>query len=107
MSVTSEGVKTVSPPESRPAESVATPQRGSALHPRYFAGILSVAGGLAVWELISRFAVDNALFLAAPSEVAIAIYNLGVTGQLWPPVGVSAAGFALGYVIACVLGIAL
>jgi len=107
MSVTSEGVKTVSPPESRPAESVSPPSRGSALHPRYFAGILSVAGGLAVWELISRFAVDNALFLAAPSQIAIAIYNLAVTGQLWHHVGVSAAEFALGYVIASVLGIAL
>jgi NitT/TauT family transport system permease protein len=107
MSVTSEGVKTVSPPESRPAESVATPARGSALHPRYFAGILSVAGGLLLWELISRVIVANALFLAAPSEIAVAIYNLAVTGQLWHHVGVSAAEFALGYVIASILGIAL
>src|SRR5580693_4734535 len=107
MSVTSEGVKTVSPPESRPAESVATAERGSALHPRYFAGILSVAGGLLLWELISRFLVDNALFLAAPSQIAVAIYNLAVTGQLWHHVGVSAAEFALGYVIAAILGIAL
>ena len=107
MSVTSEGVKTVSPPESRPAEAASTPRRGSALHPRYFAGILSVAGGLLLWELISRFAVDNALFLAAPSQIAVAIYNLAVTGQLWHHVGVSAAEFALGYVIASILGIAL
>src|ERR1700690_1267386 len=107
MSVTSEGVKTVSPPESRPAESVATPQHGSVLRPRYFTGILSVAGGALLWELISRFLVDNALFLAAPSQIAVAIYNLAVTGQLWHHVGISAAEFALGYVIASILGIAL
>src|SRR5580700_11137222 len=107
MSVTSEGVKAATPPESRPAESVATAERGSALHPRYFAGILSVAGGLLLWELISRFLVDNALFLAAPSQIAVAIYNLAVTGQLWHHVGVSAAEFALGYFIASILGIAL
>jgi NitT/TauT family transport system permease protein len=107
MSATSEGVKAATPPESRPVESVATAERGSALHPRYFAGILSVAGGLLLWELISRFLVDNALFLAAPSQIAVAIYNLAVTGQLWHHVGVSAAEFALGYVIASVLGIAL
>ncbi|HMG81171.1 MAG TPA: hypothetical protein VK591_20995, partial [Xanthobacteraceae bacterium] len=77
------------------------------LRPRYFAGILSVAGGLALWELISRFLVDNALFLAAPSQIAVAIYNLAVTGQLWHHVGISAAEFALGYVIASILGIAL
>ncbi|HLN39900.1 MAG TPA: ABC transporter permease [Xanthobacteraceae bacterium] len=107
MSVTSDSVKTVSPPESRPAESVSTPQLGSVLRPRYLAGILSVAGGLALWELISRFLVDNALFLAAPSQIAAAIYDLAVTGQLWHHVAVSAAEFALGYVIASILGIAL
>ena len=107
MSVTGEGVKTVSPPESRPAESVPARELGGVLRPRYIAGILSVAGGLALWELISRFLVDNALFLAAPSQIAVAIYDLAVTGQLWHHVGVSAAEFALGYVIACVLGIAL
>ena len=107
MSVTSESVKTVSPPESRPAESAVSHQAAGLLRPRNIAGVLSVAGGLALWELISRFLVDNALFLAAPSQIAVAIYNLAVTGQLWHHVGVSAAEFALGYVIASVLGIAL
>jgi NitT/TauT family transport system permease protein len=107
MSVTSEGVKTVSPPETRRAETVSSPQPASALRPRYFAGILSVAGGLLLWELISRFAIDNALFLAAPSQIVVAIYNLAITGELWRHIGVSAAEFALGYVIAIFLGIAL
>ena len=107
MSATSEGVKAATPPESRPVDRAATSQLGSVLRPRYFAGILSVAGGLALWELISRFLVDNALFLAAPSQIAVAIYNLAVTGQLWHHVGISAAEFALGYVIASILGIAL
>jgi NitT/TauT family transport system permease protein len=107
MSVTSDSVKTVSPPGSRPADSASTPRFGGALRPKYLAGILSVAGGLALWELISRVLVDNALFLAAPSQIAVAIYTLAVTGQLWHHVGVSAAEFALGYVIASILGIAL
>src|SRR5580692_8256619 len=107
MSVTSAGVKTVSPPKSRPAEPAAAHQFAGLLRPRYLAGFLSVAGGLALWELISRFLVDNALFLAAPSQIALAIYNLAVTGQLWHHVGVSAAEFALGYVIASTIGIAL
>ena len=51
--------------------------------------------------------VNNALFLAAPSQIAVAIYNLAVTGQLWHHVAISAAEFALGYIIASVLGIAL
>jgi NitT/TauT family transport system permease protein len=107
MSVTSEGVKTVSPPESRPADAAVSHQAVGLLRPRNIAGVLSVAGGLALWELVSRFLVDNALFLAAPSQIAVAIYNLAVTGQLWHHVGISAAEFALGYVIASILGIAL
>jgi NitT/TauT family transport system permease protein len=107
MSATSEGVKTVRSAESRPAAPASAPSRGGALHPRYFAGILSVAGGLLLWELISRFVVDNALFLAAPSQIAIAMYNLAITGELWKHIRVSAAEFALGYVIASILGIAI
>ena len=42
----------------------------SARLPRfYFAGLLSVLGGLLLWELVSRFLVANTLFLAAPSQI--------------------------------------
>ncbi len=74
---------------------------------RYVAGVLSVIGGLLLWELVSRVLVANALFLAAPSEIAVAIYNLAISGRLWHHIGASGAEFALGYVIACTLGIAL
>jgi NitT/TauT family transport system permease protein len=77
------------------------------LRQRYLAAFLSVAGGLAVWELISRVLVANSLFLAAPSQIAVAIYNLARTGELWHHMGVSGAEFALGYVIACAIGIGL
>lgn len=79
----------------------------SGLTGNYLAGTLSVLGGLALWELISRFLVANALFLAAPSEIAVAIVRLAHSGQLWRDMMVSASEFALGYVIASVLGVAL
>src|SRR5580692_11452782 len=107
MSVTSDSVKTVTPPESRPAEAPASPQAAGWLRPSLFVGTLSVLGGLMLWELISRFIVDNALFLAAPSQIAVALYNLAVTGELWKHIKVSAEEFALGYAIAASLGIAL
>jgi len=106
MSATSERVKAMSPPEAEPSEADA-PQRPATLQLRYFAGTLSIMAGLLLWELISRFLVANALFLAAPSQIAVAIYNLAVTGELWHHLAVSASEFALGYVIASVLGIAL
>src|SRR5208282_395448 len=107
MSATSEGVKAMSPPQSRPATAAPKHQLVGLLRRRYLAGTLSVVGGLLLWELISRFLVANALFLAAPSEIVVALYNLAATGQLWHHIGVSAAEFALGYVIASILGIAL
>ncbi len=100
MSATSDSAKAISQPESAPAASSVSHPLVGALRRRYLAGTLSVVGGLLLWELVSRVVVANALFLAAPSEIVVAIYNLAVTGQLWHHIGISAAEFALGYVIA-------
>ena len=108
MSVTSEGVKTAEPAAARPAETASAPPRNDALFRRYAsAGLISIVGGLLLWELVSRFLIDNALFLAAPSQIAVAIYNLAVTGQLWHHIAVSGIEFVVGYVIASALGIPL
>ena len=74
---------------------------------RYFAGTLSVVGGLLLWELASRVLVANPLFLAAPSQIVHAIYTLALTGEMERHVAISAAEFAIGYVIASVVGIAV
>jgi NitT/TauT family transport system permease protein len=107
MSVTSEGLKVANAPVARPAQPSAGLRLMTGLRRHYLASTLSVGGGLLLWEVISRFVVANALFLAAPSQIAIAIYHLGRSGQLWHHIAVSGAEFAVGYVIACVLGIAL
>jgi NitT/TauT family transport system permease protein len=73
----------------------------------HLAGLVSIATGLALWELLSRFVVDNALFLAAPSQIVGAIISLAATGELWRHIGVSGLEFVIGYAIASVLGIAL
>jgi NitT/TauT family transport system permease protein len=107
MSAASDGVKTLDQPQQKqPASGIPHPFL-EALRRHYLASFLSVAGGLLLWELVSRFVINNALFLAAPSQIAVAIYNLAVTGQLWHHMAISALEFALGYVIASVLGIAL
>ena len=122
MSVPSQSVTTTPPAQPTPSRSapasthfVAAPAPPKAafeilleiVRRRYLAGFVSVAGGLALWEFISRYLVANSLFLASPSQIAVAIYDLARTGQLGHHVGVSAAEFALGYVIACAIGIAL
>ena len=70
-------------------------------------GFFSIAGGLLLWEGISRFVVVNGIFLAAPSQVARAIARLAVSGRLGTDVAVSALEFAIGFGIATVFGIAL
>jgi NitT/TauT family transport system permease protein len=107
MSASSEGIKAVIPPQQRQEKRTMSAHIFDVLRRRYLAATLSVVGGLVLWELVSRFLIANALFLASPTEIAIALYNLAISGQLWRHVGVSAAEFALGYVIACILGVAL
>jgi NitT/TauT family transport system permease protein len=78
-----------------------------ALRRRNFAGALSVMGGLLLWELVSRLFVANPLFLAAPTQIIQAIYALTLSGEMGRHITVSAAEFAVGYVIASILGIAI
>jgi NitT/TauT family transport system permease protein len=74
---------------------------------RYLAGALSVVGGLLLWEVVSRVVIANPLVLAAPTQIVEAVYALTATGQMSRHIAISAAEFALGYVIASVLGIAI
>jgi NitT/TauT family transport system permease protein len=72
-----------------------------------FAGILSVVGGLLLWEVVSRLFVANALFLAAPTQILQAIYSLTLSGEMERHIAISATEFAIGYVIASAIGIAV
>jgi NitT/TauT family transport system permease protein len=62
-------------------------------------------GGLALWEFVSRVLIANPLFLASPTQIVAAVWDLTLSGQMERHVGVSAAEFAIGYVIASVIGI--
>jgi NitT/TauT family transport system permease protein len=73
---------------------------------KYLAGTLSVVGGLLLWEAVSRVLIANPLFLAAPTQIAQAVYALTLTGEMGRHVWISSIEFAIGYVIASVIGIA-
>jgi NitT/TauT family transport system permease protein len=70
-------------------------------------GTVSVIVGLAIWELLSRYFVANALFLAAPTQILRAIVTLSQNGELGRDISISAVEFAIGYAIASLIGIAL
>jgi NitT/TauT family transport system permease protein len=103
MSVSTEGLKV----ETAPGPGPGLGRLLGEIRRRFLVGTLSVAGGLLFWELVSRFLVANALFLAAPSQIAVAIYSLAVSGELWRHMAISGAEFAIGYVIASIIGIGL
>lgn len=67
----------------------------------------SVIGGLAMWEFVSRVIVGSKLFLAAPSQVFLALIDLTRTGDLEKHIWTSTLEFILGYGIACFLGVVL
>ncbi len=77
------------------------------LSSRNLAGTLSVVGGLALWELVSRLLVANALFLAAPTQIVQAIWVLTLSGEMERHIVISGIEFALGYAIASVIGVVL
>ncbi len=72
----------------------------------YLAGTLSVAGGLLLWQVVSKYVIANPLFLAAPSEIVTAIYRLSLTGEMGRHIAASGTEFVVGYVIASAIGIA-
>ena len=74
---------------------------------RSYTSLLSIVGGLLIWEAVSRFGVDNALFLASPSQIVYAIWKLAMAGDLWRHIYISGIEFILGYIIASVLGVAI
>ena len=61
--------------------------------------------GLLLWELVGRFVVKNALFLATPSQTALALAKLWSEGALQHHSWVSTQEFLLGFALAVALGI--
>jgi NitT/TauT family transport system permease protein len=73
-------------------------------------GSSSIAILLLVWELLPRLVTMSAgtkLFFTTPSHVAGTLWTMFATGTIWAPLGVSASGFAIGLVLAIVVGLPL
>lgn len=61
--------------------------------------VLSVVGGLLLWELAGRFLVDNPLFLATPLQAIAELIEMTVSGELQYHVWVSGQEFLYGFLI--------
>ena len=70
-------------------------------------GILVI---LIVWEAVPYLVTMKAgtkLFFTPPSQVAVTLWDLFASGAIWAPLGVSAAGFAIGLGIAIAVALPL
>jgi ABC-type nitrate/sulfonate/bicarbonate transport system permease component len=69
--------------------------------------LLSLIGGLAIWEFGARVVVHNNAFLAAPSTVAVRAWQMLLDGSLLSNGWVSLQELLIGYVLGVVCGIAV
>ena len=76
------------------------------LHRSRRRAVLSVLGGLVLWELVGRFVVTNPILFAPFSKVMLAGWALLASGELTQHLAVSAIEFALGFGLATLLGVA-
>jgi NitT/TauT family transport system permease protein len=73
-------------------------------------GTTSILMLLLLWEGLPRLIPMKAgtkLFFTTPSQIVGTLWNMFATGSIWVPLGVSASGFALGLVLAIVVGLPL
>jgi NitT/TauT family transport system permease protein len=67
--------------------------------------IASVVGGFLLWEFVGRFLIGKSLFLAVPSQIALAGVDLWTNGVLQRHITVSLQEFLIGYGLGIALGV--
>ncbi|MGB8560127.1 MAG: ABC transporter permease subunit, partial [Pseudolabrys sp.] len=73
--------------------------------PRWVITLASITFVLILWEIFGRRI--NPVFGSYPSAIAVAFWDLAVTGQLWSALYESLRPFLLGYALAIVVGVPL
>ncbi len=85
----------------------AVPFRGSGFAPRNLP--LTGAGTLlllvALWQVAASVGLISNLFLPTPANIAVALYHLAISGELWKHLSASLARLAIGWVVGTVFGI--
>ena len=69
--------------------------------------ILSIVGGILLWEFVGRFVVTNPILFAPLSKVLAEGWKLSVSGTLFRNIGVSLVEFIVGFLLASVVDVLL
>jgi ABC-type nitrate/sulfonate/bicarbonate transport system permease component len=73
-------------------------------------GTGTILAVLLLWELLPHvvsLSAGTKMYFTTPSRVGTTLWSMIVTGTLWAPLGVSAAGFTIGLLAAIAVGIPL
>src|SRR6201982_2499064 len=94
-----------------PADGLAAPARSlwRQIEPAAL-GTGSIVLLLVIWEALPHLMTLGAgtkMYFTTPSRVGVTLWNMIVTGTLWAPLGVSAAGFSVGLLLSIVVGLPL
>src|SRR6201982_3726288 len=94
-----------------PADGLAAPARSlwRQIEPAAL-GTGSIVLLLVIWEALPHLVTLSAgtkMFFTTPSRVGVTLWGMIVTGTLWAPLGVSAAGFGIGLLLAIAVGLPL
>lgn len=68
--------------------------------------LLSLVGGLLLWEVVGRFVVTNPLFFAPLSDVLVALWQMAREGTLWNDFRVTGLEVLIGVSLAIIVGVA-
>ncbi|MDH3443328.1 MAG: ABC transporter permease [Deltaproteobacteria bacterium] len=68
-------------------------------------GVVSIAGGLIIWEALTRMLLDNELLIPPFSSVVVSLWNLTISGELNAHLEATLFEFACGFSTACVIGV--
>lgn len=69
---------------------------GFAPRERTIAGVATLVGLIALWQLGCSLGVIRSLFLPAPITIATSLYQLAVSGELWRQISPSLMRLAIG-----------
>jgi NitT/TauT family transport system permease protein len=85
------------------------PFRAAGFAPREhpLAGAATLIGILALWQAGAAAGLISTNFLSDPAQIAVALYHLALSGELWGHLAASLQRLAIGWLIGTLAGLAL
>lgn len=70
-------------------------------------GLIGLLLFVIIWELVSRMEIIDPFFISAPSQVILSLFDLFMSGEIYPHLLISGKEFFFGFSLAIFIGIIL